>query len=74
MFKFAALCIDRKIPYAAIFGNHDDEGDMSRQDLMDVLAELPYSVSKPGLKDIYGIGNYVVAVERPGYTSNVSLW
>jgi DNA repair exonuclease SbcCD nuclease subunit len=59
------LCIDRKIPFAAIFGNHDDEGDMSRQDLMDLLSELPYSLSKPGLKGIEGIGNYVVAIDKP---------
>jgi DNA repair exonuclease SbcCD nuclease subunit len=65
MFKFAELCIDRKIPYATIFGNHDDEGDLSRQDLMDVITELPYSVSKPGIKEVDGIGNYVVLVEHP---------
>ncbi|KAG8526867.1 uncharacterized protein KY384_008296 [Bacidia gigantensis] len=27
IFKFAALFVDRKIPYATIFGNHDDEGN-----------------------------------------------
>jgi hypothetical protein len=32
---------------------------------MDVLMELPYSVSKPGLKDVDGVGNYVVAIEKP---------
>ena len=58
------MCIDRQIPYAAIFGNHDDEGDLSRQEFMDVLTELPYSVSKGGLKDIDGVGNYVVAIEK----------
>ena len=47
-----------------IFGNHDDEGDMSRQELMEFLSELPYCVAKPGLKDIDGIGNYVVAIEK----------
>lgn len=48
-----------------IFGNHDDEGDMSRQDLMDVLTELPYCVSKGGSKEVDGIGNYVVLIEQP---------
>lgn len=65
MLKFAELCIDRRIPYAAIFGNHDDEGDMSRQDLMNFLTELPYSVSKPGIQDVDGVGNYVVLIEQP---------
>jgi hypothetical protein len=32
---------------------------------MNVLVELPYSVSKAGPKDIQGVGNYVVAIEKP---------
>jgi len=67
IFKFAELCIDRQIPYAAIFGNHDDEGDLSREELMEVLTELPYCVAKPGLKEIRGVGNYVVAIEKQLY-------
>ena len=69
MFKFAELCIDRQIPYAVIFGNHDDEGDLSRHDLMEVLTELPYCVAKPGLDDIDGVGNYIVAIENPELSS-----
>lgn len=61
------MCIERQIPYAAIFGNHDDEGDLSRQELMDVLTELPYCIAKPGLEDIDGVGNYVVAIEQPSF-------
>jgi hypothetical protein len=38
---------------------------MSREELMEVLTELPYSVSKPGLKEIDGVGNYVVLIEKP---------
>jgi hypothetical protein len=47
-----------------ILGNHDDEGDLSREDIMSVLTELPYSVSKSGIKDIDGVGNYVVLIEH----------
>jgi hypothetical protein len=38
---------------------------MSRPELMDLLAELPYSISKPGLKGLDGVGNYVVAIDKP---------
>lgn len=34
---------------------------------MDVLTELPYCVAKSGLKEIRGVGNYVVAIERQLY-------
>jgi hypothetical protein len=73
IFKFAELCIDRQIPYAAIFGNHDDEGDLSREELMEVLTELPYCVAKPGLKEIRGVGNYVVAIEKQLYPPPLSF-
>ena len=64
MFKFAKLCIERRIPYAIIFGNHDDEGDLSREELMRVSEELPYCVARPGLDSVDGVGNYVVAIEQ----------
>lgn len=34
---------------------------------MDILTELPYCVAKPGLKEIRGVGNYVVAIEKQLY-------
>ena len=32
---------------------------------MELLTELPYCISKPGLSDITGVGNFVVLVEKP---------
>jgi len=34
---------------------------------MELLTEMPYCVSKPGLRDIAGVGNFVVLVENPEY-------
>lgn len=62
VFKFVKPLVDRKIPYAAIFGNHDDEGNLNRAQLMALLEELPYSVSTAGPDDIDGVGNYIVEV------------
>ncbi|EAS35244.3 phosphoesterase [Coccidioides immitis RS] len=61
-YKFADLFIKRKIPYAAIFGNHDDEGNLDRTALMTLMQNLPYSLSKPGPVDVDGVGNYVVEI------------
>jgi len=46
--KFAAPVIDRKIPWTAIFGNHDSElmGDRAYQ--MKLMQSLPYSLAEPG--------------------------
>lgn len=68
LFKIAGPLIDRKIPFAAIFGNHDDEGNLDRAGLMDILESLPYSLSEAGPADLDGVGNYVVEVL--GHTSS----
>lgn len=62
LFKFAAIATKRKLPYTTIFGNHDDEGSLSREALMQVTHNLPYSLSEPGLSYLDGVGNYVVEI------------
>ena len=75
LFKFAEPFITRRIPFATILGNHDDEGSWTRKQIMELTASLPYSVSEVGpelgamIKDTKGrdipeggVGNYVVEV------------
>ncbi|KAF2154733.1 Metallo-dependent phosphatase [Myriangium duriaei CBS 260.36] len=66
MFKFADLFVSEGIPYAAIFGNHDDEGSkgtgLSRESQMSLLSSLPYSLSRFGPDEVDGVGNYYIEV------------
>lgn len=75
IFKFAEPFIKRKIPYATILGNHDDEGNLSREQIMKLTASLPYSLSEigPNLGPIItdkkgrernegGVGNYHIEI------------
>ena len=73
MYKIADVCRRHKIPYAAIFGNHDDEGDLDRAGSMALLEDLPYSLSEAGPPEIDGVGNYVVEVLGRAPTSHVAL-
>lgn len=73
LFKPVKLLVDRKIPYAAIFGNHDDEGDLNRSELMDIYEDLPYSLSSAGPDDIDGVGNYIVEVLGSGKSAHSAL-
>jgi hypothetical protein len=63
--KFAAPVISRRIPWAAVFGNHDAEdarGSGYRRDQIRLMEGLPYSLVQAGPEDIHGVGNYVLRV------------
>lgn len=61
-FKFAEPVIKRKIPWAAVFGNHDDGNDLTREELLQVMNRMPYSLIERGPLDIPGVGNYFLKI------------
>ncbi|KAI9751831.1 MAG: hypothetical protein M4579_005876 [Chaenotheca gracillima] len=73
VFKFAEMFITRKIPFATIFGNHDDEGSLPREALMTLTESLPYSLSQAGPSNVDGVGNYVVEVLGRGTSKHSAL-
>lgn len=50
------------IPWAAVFGNHDAEGNVTKAELMKVQQECPACLSEAGPEAIAGIGNYSIPV------------
>jgi len=54
---------ERGILWASVFGNHDDEGSMSREELMDVMTSCTMNLAEPGPADISGLGNYILRVQ-----------
>ncbi|KAG6005122.1 hypothetical protein E4U54_000408 [Claviceps lovelessii] len=73
IFKIVSLLIKRKIPYAGIFGNHDDESTMSRARQMALYETLPYSLSRAGPADIDGVGNYYLEILARGGSDHSAL-
>ena len=73
MFKMADLFVSRSIPFALIFGNHDDEGSLSRPELMGLAESLPYSLSEAGPARVDGTGNYVVEILARGTSHHSAL-
>jgi 3',5'-cyclic AMP phosphodiesterase CpdA len=53
---------ERRIPWAAVFGNHDDEGALSREALLDAQRSCSMCLTERGPTDVSGIGNYVLRV------------
>lgn len=75
LLKSVAPFIKRKIPYAMVMGNHDDEGSMTREQVMLLAASLPYSLTSLGPEDIDGVGNYQLSVELSlSRNPAMSLW
>ncbi|KEF54347.1 uncharacterized protein A1O9_09513 [Exophiala aquamarina CBS 119918] len=73
IYKYSELFARHKIPYAGIFGNHDDEGNLDRAESMAIMDGLPYSLSTAGPEDVEGVGNYVVEILGRGSTSHSAL-
>ncbi|KAI9708291.1 MAG: purple acid phosphatase, partial [Chrysothrix sp. TS-e1954] len=67
LFKVVAPIIERSIPFAAVFGNHDSEGihALSRTAQMSILQNLPLSLCDSGPEQIDGIGNFYLQVLAP---------
>ena len=61
--KFAKSVTNRKIPWAAVFGNHDEDDGVAKETQVALLKSLPYSLVERGPKDIHGVGNYVLKVK-----------
>jgi beta-glucosidase len=57
------ILIKRNIPYAVVFGNHDDEHDLTRAQIMDYISTKPYCLSERGPETIKGVGNFVLHVK-----------
>lgn len=65
--------IERKIPWAYIFGNHDDEHGMSRAELMDYAVSKPFCLAQAGDKSLKGIGNYILEVKSSNESKNSAI-
>lgn len=50
-------------PWAAVFGNHDSEEGVTRQELMDVLLESDTCMAEPGPEHLSGMGNYMLSIQ-----------
>lgn len=64
----------RRIPWAAVLGNHDDEGTADRKQLMAVQQSCVSCLSEPGPSEVSGMGNYVLRVRAGGDATALALY
>jgi len=61
--KFAKVVYQHHIPWAVVFGNHDEEDGVKKEAQVMLMKALPYSLVERGPKDVHGVGNYVLKVK-----------
>ncbi len=62
----------RGIPWAHVYGNHDAEQPMTKEEMQPVYETFPLCLSEAGPEDISGVGNYCLTVlaadsDEPAY-------
>ncbi|MDR1722478.1 MAG: metallophosphoesterase [Tannerella sp.] len=59
-----APVIKRGIPWALVYGNHDDEQDLNRAQLSELIDKQPYFAGNmKKIKNVSGYGNYVIEIK-----------
>ena len=66
--------VERGIPFALVFGNHDEECGISKEEQMKMYQSYPGCLAVHG-EDLPGCGNYYLVVENPVQPeSPIVLW
>lgn len=64
--------IEREIPWAVTFGNHDHEQGVDNRGIMKILQTLPYNLSQNGDKSLPGSGNYILKIQSHDLTKDAA--
>lgn len=65
----------RKIPWAHVYGNHDDEIGLTPEEQQHIYESYEYCVSKRGPRDIHGVGNYMLPIkDSEGEKIKFNVW
>lgn len=56
------LVAERKIPFGVVYGNHDDEQGLSRQELFEVIQSVPYNLTGQA-EGLSGVTNFIIPVK-----------
>ena len=62
----------RKIPFAVLFGNHDDEHDLTRAQLYDVLKIIPYNMTGT-IEGLSGVTNFILPIKSSDNKKNAVI-
>ncbi|MDQ8734719.1 metallophosphoesterase family protein [Paenibacillus sp. LHD-38] len=61
--KAISTVVECGVPWAAVFGNHDTEEGVTKEELLRIQHEYVSCLTQAGPSDISGVGNYVLTVK-----------
>lgn len=62
----------RKIPFGVVYGNHDNEQGMSREELLKIIQEVPYNLTMQA-EGISGVTNFILPVKSSDGKKNALI-
>lgn len=65
--------VKRNIPFAVVFGNHDDESELTREQIASLIVKIHGCLFVPQVKGVFGFGNYVLPIKSSVGISNSAL-
>ncbi|MDR1274068.1 MAG: metallophosphoesterase family protein, partial [Odoribacteraceae bacterium] len=69
-----APVLEREIPWVLLFGNHDEEQDLTRQQMLDLLQNYPcYAGARKEIKGVKGHGNHILEIKDQGNKKVMAL-
>lgn len=72
--KAIAPVVRARVPWAAVFGNHDAEEGVTREQLLAFMLESDYCLTQSGPADIPGIGNFALTVKTASGGDGAALY
>ena len=62
LFQAIEPVVTRGIPFSVVWGNHDDEFDLSRQELYDLIKDIPTNLTGT-VEGLTGVTNYILPIK-----------
>ena len=59
--EVVGIASERKIPFGVTFGNHDDEHNLTREQLFEIVKDIPYNMTSTN-PEITGVTNYILPI------------
>ncbi len=57
-----AVMEENGIPWAHVYGNHDEDNALSRKEQQVIYETYPHCVSRTGPEDLFGVSNYLLPI------------